>query len=306
MCDIFVAMADATEGGNILFAKNSDRPKGELQDVVALPTRSHSRWGELACTYLAIPQVKQTHGVVLSKPRWMWGAEMGANEHGVVIGNTAVWTNQPYAKTGLLGMDLVRLGLERGASADEALSVITELLSEFGQGGNCAEAESFEYHNAFIIADPGEAWLLETAGAYWAAEKTISGVRSLSNRLSIAGQGDRCHRGLLDTDTETGKAFAANGNNFAQTFADRAVEGERNIAPRAERVRALCRACVGDLGVDAAQTILRDHEGNVCMHGPRSETRGSQISTLSPGGSSHWFTEGPFPCEQDYRKFDFV
>lgn len=54
-----------------------------------------------------------TKAVILSKPGWMWGAEMGANECGVVIGNEAVWTNDndgdhdPSVKR-LLGMDLVR------------------------------------------------------------------------------------------------------------------------------------------------------------------------------------------------------
>lgn len=43
----------------------------------------------------------------------MWGAEMGANECGVAIGNEAIWTNDnegdhdPSVKR-LLGMDLVR------------------------------------------------------------------------------------------------------------------------------------------------------------------------------------------------------
>ena len=52
-----------------------------------------------------------THAVVLSKPVWMWGAEMGANEHGVCIGNKAVWTKVNSANDAeekLIGMDLVR------------------------------------------------------------------------------------------------------------------------------------------------------------------------------------------------------
>lgn len=33
----------------------------------------------VACTYLTIPQVPFTHNVILSRPFWMWGAEMGVN-----------------------------------------------------------------------------------------------------------------------------------------------------------------------------------------------------------------------------------
>jgi len=118
---------------------------------------------------------------MISQPRWMWGAEMGANECGVIIGNEAVWTTEPTRSTGLLGMDLVQLGLERGPSAIKALQVIVELLSQYGQGGNCAEHFPMNYHNSFLIADQKEAWILETAGQYWVAEQVTSGTRLISN-----------------------------------------------------------------------------------------------------------------------------
>ena len=65
------------------------------------------------CTYIEIPQAPKTQTVILSKPAWMWGAEMGANEPGVCIGNEAVWTqlaDETDLTERLLGMDFVRCG----------------------------------------------------------------------------------------------------------------------------------------------------------------------------------------------------
>ena len=77
--------------------------------------RIHILCSKFQCTYIEIDQVAHTHSVVLSKPAWMWGAEMGANEHGVCIGNEAVWTklnSAADAEEKLLGMDLLRYCLQ--------------------------------------------------------------------------------------------------------------------------------------------------------------------------------------------------
>ena len=36
-CDTFVVMADLTEDGSVIFGKNSDRPVGEVQELVFVP-----------------------------------------------------------------------------------------------------------------------------------------------------------------------------------------------------------------------------------------------------------------------------
>ena len=65
--------------------------------------------------------------------------------------------------------------MERSASAEEAVDVIADLLDKFGQGGPCSDIlDKYFYHNSFLIVDAKEAWVLESAGKLWVAEKVTS------------------------------------------------------------------------------------------------------------------------------------
>jgi dipeptidase len=98
MCDTFVALNKATADGSVIFGKNSDRDPNEAHQLLVVPRAKHTQGVQVDCTYISIPQVEETHAILLSKPFWIWGAEMGVNEHGVVIGNEAVFTKVPYGK----------------------------------------------------------------------------------------------------------------------------------------------------------------------------------------------------------------
>ncbi|MCK4472251.1 MAG: C69 family dipeptidase, partial [Anaerolineae bacterium] len=153
----------------------------------------HEAGAQVKCTYIEIPQVEETYEVLLSRPFWMWGCEMGVNECGVAIGNEAVFTKEPYGKQpGLIGMDFIRLALERADTARRALDVIVDLLGTWGQSGNCSLHHKLYYHNSFIIADPGEAWVLETVAKFWAAER----VRDVPQHLQRSDHRQRVGPGL--------------------------------------------------------------------------------------------------------------
>ena len=303
MCDTFIALPPATRDGSVIFAKNSDRPAGEGQGVRVYPGGRHGLGDVLQCTYIEIPEAGRTHAVVLSRIDWMWGAEMGANESGVVIGNQAVWTRFPPGPPALLGMDLVRLGLERGATAREALDVMVSLLEEFGQGGPCAENDpGFAYDNSFLIADLNEAWVLETAARLWVAERVSGGVRNISNRLSIRARYDLGHPDLAQEARLLGFPCDHGPVDFAACFSTAPVEPDPG-SREAWGARLLDRND-GAITPEIMMDVLRHHESGICMHGG-FETTASMVSRLSPGGdATHWLTGEANPCSASFRRVD--
>lgn len=282
MCDTLVHVSDE----RVLFAKNSDRNANEAQLLEWHPRRSHAKGTSVGCTWIEIPQVRETSAVLLSRPFWMWGAEIGANEHGVVIGNEAVFTRGPYAKTGLTGMDLLRLALERADSAKAAVDVIIALLEEHGQGGGCGhENRNFTYHNSYIIADSRGAFVLETAAREHAVEK-VTGGRSISNGLTIPG--------------------------FTEAHTDRLRTWVSACRLREARTRALIQQASGPADM---MRILRDHGeaadgppyrllnggmSAVCMHAgglaAAGQTTSSWVAELRPQKAQHWVTGTAAPC----------
>ena len=190
MCDTIGFYAD----GTAFFAKNSDRSANEPQVLRYFEPAVH-REATVQTTYVPVEQVRETHGLLLSKPTWLWGGEMGVNDCGVCIGNEAVWTRGPYQKEGLTGMDMLRLALERGETARAALEVLQELLARYGQGGNCGYDHAFYYDNSFLIMDRNELYVLETAGRHWTYRK--SARAAISNRLSIRRDGGQYSGGKV-------------------------------------------------------------------------------------------------------------
>lgn len=305
MCDTFVALGNSTEDGNVIFGKNSDRPSNEVQLISYSPRMKHEKGDKLRCTNLEIPHVSETYAILMSQPYWMWGTEMGANEYGVVIGNEAVYTHEPLRNTGLLGMDLLRLGLERGKTAKEAMEIIIDLLEKYGQGGACSrEDSSWFYHNSFIIADSKEAFILETADKWWIVEK-VKTVRSISNSISIRGKGDFRRNGIIQHAIEKGYCKDDNDFNFTYTFSGSYHPSKPSPYSREGKSTILLNENIGKITPEMMMKFLREHEAGICMHGG-FESTGSQVSHLRKGKNSiHWFTGSSLPCASIYKPYIF-
>lgn len=314
MCDIIVAAPQSTASRVMLFGKNSDRQPNEAQIVEYIPAARHPEGSDVACTYISVPQVPQTHGTLICRPFWMWGVEMGANTHGVVIGNEGLHARSPPPREeALTGMDLVRLALERATTASEAVEVITSLLHRYGQGGNCGHLEPAYYNNGFVIADAKEAFVLETVEREWVLED-VRGVRSLSNRFSVGWAASRLSEGLLGVLRSRGWSTESTPN-FSEVIADPDREHIGNARARQQRSTSLLTSKDRQLTVADMMKILRDHGGDnnslatataedanrrtLCMHATSErpgQTVGSMVSELDGQHAVHWVTATSAPC----------
>ncbi|XP_067006308.2 secernin-2 isoform X2 [Anabrus simplex] len=205
---------------------------------------------------------------------------------------------------------IFRLALERSKSAEEAVDVITSLLEKYGQGGPCSDiVQDFTYHNSFLIADPKEAWVLETAGKLWAAEKVTAGCRNISNALTIGTKFDRSSSDLKETAQKNGLWDGESEFDFASVF------GETNSSAthRQQCGRRLLETLSegNTFSVSNMFEVLRDEDSGICRKPDDGfPTTGSQVSVLAPPNVEkphcHWFTATPNPRVSVFKPFIFT
>lgn len=315
MCDTFVALPAGTARGRLLFAKNSDRERNEAQVLEVHAARRGG--GDIRLTYLTIPDVAETRPCLISRPFWMWGAEMGANDCGVVIGNEALHAVIPaQRRRALTGMDLLRLALERATSAAEAVEVIVALLETYGQGGDCGHLGRFHYHNGFVIADHAEAYVLETVGKWWVVER-VDRARALSNAYSISDTYERVSPGLAAHAEAQGWRRTDGRYDLADGLIDRSRDAVSQGRGRCARGQGLLERGAPGLTTRAMADILRDHGETadwtpartvgrtICMHAAegarRSQSVASMISEVSANRTVHWVTGTSAPCTSLFK-----
>lgn len=320
MCDTMVALGSVTESGHVIFAKNSDREPNEPQVLLRIPRRKYdlSINSKLKTTYIDIEQVEETNEIVISKPSWMWGCEMGFNEYSVMIGNEAVFTKEAHGSPSLIGMDMIRLALERTKTAKEAVEYIIYLLDRYGQGGNCGYSKKMLYHNSFIAADKNEAYVLETAGKYWAMKK-IRDYYSISNGLTLENDFDDCHPDLIRDSIARKMCTGREDFNFRKSYSNPLFTKFSGCVQRRALSMEILGKSKGHISVDMMMAALSTHEEgskssfekgsmkNLCMHAGSlvsSQTTASLVGELKDE-SEYWYTASSLPCISVFKPFVF-
>lgn len=300
MCDTFAVLHE----NRTFFGKNSDREYDEAQLLEFVPAREHGFGSELVMTHRAIAQVALTNAILISRPYWIWGAEIGANAHGLTIGNEAIFSRIPAnSAPGIIGMDFVRLALERASTVDEAIFVITSLLERYGQSGNCSASEVVCYHNSYLLADPAGASVLETVNRDWVV-RPIRAHDAVSNGITT-------QRNYTQSSQSIQNSSAGEVLDFRAAFGDPTHEESPNFRRQRalERIRA-----VGEPGVGGLFGILRDHApgpalpgrapARICAHAQGDslgQTTGSWVAELTADRCIHWVTGVASPCTAVFK-----
>lgn len=268
-----------------MFAKNSDRPPRERQVLRFLPAARDDRL--VRATHIEVDGYPgDTLACVVSMPEWCWGAEHGVNEAGVAVGNETIYTtlDPRDAPPALIGMDLVRLALQRAVTARDAVNVIVDLITRYGQGGSGHDTSAGQrprpYWSSFLVADPADAWVVETSGTQVETMR-IERSWAISNRTTIA-------------------SFDAAHRHPRQPV-------ERLVDPRLNASRAVLER--EPVSVEGLREHMASHVGGadgwtVCMHAVEGDelveaTTASMVVELSADGWRGWFAQGN-PCSTEW------
>lgn len=257
MCDTFGLSKGYFQPGYNCFVKVSDRITGEAQPLKLFKGGKHTPGEMIKLTHVEVEQVESTYTFMGCHSFWCWGVGMGINECGFAVGNNAEGSRtplEPGTNVGIIGVDLCRLALERAATAREGIKVITHFIEKFGQNATTSEIRKIIAESTYLLVDPNEVWILETAGRRWVA-KQVKDWGGFSNQYTIGEDFDMCSPDVEEYARK--KRWLAPGEkfNFARAYQ---LATECALA-RWKRVRKLVNSYDRPLAVTDILRVLRDH-----------------------------------------------
>jgi secernin len=306
MCDTFVALPAQTRDQSMLFAKSADCEVNEANALVRVPHEKHAKGEAVRITHLVIPQAEETFEILLTKAFWTYGCEIGVNEFGLSMGEEAVFTTQmDEEKDGIIGPDLMRIGLERARNCREAIQIMTDLLEQYGQGGSAELKGNSHFDSSFILSDPDEAYILETAGRKWAVKK-VEAVASISNMLGIGRDWDMCSA-----------AVGGEKIDWAKTYGLPEIPPTLGSPVRQAITYNGLRAAQGEISAQTIFDIMRHHgqgyhpakaeaHRNICVHAGPQENRwwqadGVMVTEAGAHGVMTWVTGTSGTCVSIFK-----
>jgi secernin len=318
-CDMVVALGGATVNGIGLFGTNHHGPVSVSPSLVLCPGREHALGETVPVANLPLPQARQTYTVLGSQLPQTWGYLHGVNEHRVAAG-CAGWTSRlPCAEPAFSGPDLVRLTLERCRSARQAFDLLTSLIGRHGQRQACGPEGAAQGDQIFLVADAGEAYLVEAAGSSWASLECHE-VRAVSDAGLIRQDWQRIAPGVAEHAIsqgwwpDEGTKLDFNGSLGLSG------PGKESSLRRWGRATFLLEQQSGRIDAAFLRRLLGDHyEGSnaeadpllgagpvpLCRHAGRTSPIATTASLVAPLGGDPgrvpmaWCAFGP-PCSSVY------
>jgi dipeptidase len=306
MCDTFVALPSVTRDKSVLFAKSADCEVNEANAIVRIPGKKHVKGETVRITHLVLPQAEETFEIFLTKAFWTYGCEIGINEFGLAMGEEAVFTTEmAEEKDGIIGPDLMRIGLERARNCREAIEIMTGLLEKYGQGGSAEMKGNSHFDSSFLMSDTSEAYILETAGRKWAVKK-VEEYDSISNMLGISTNWNSC-------SVKPG----AEKTDWAKTFALLEVPPTLGSPERQCVTYDMLKDSSGQISAETMFNIMRHHNDgyhpatadahrNICIHAGPQENRwwqadGVMVTDVDEHGILIWVTGTSGNCVSIFK-----
>ncbi len=245
----------------------------------AVAPAAHGAGATLAVPYVELPQPSRTLGY------WASGNALGArglgtseeirshdsvlvglNERGVSMSCNWAWSREENREgIGIRRYAIRQLLLERATSARHGVEILGELIETYGQ----ADWGGLIYH----LADPEEAWVVETTTRNWVARRVRDDeIRVSANRFRIGADYDLASATLAEHAVAAGWLGSAGDElDFAAVYGRPGKMDQPYDTRREKRVTRLLAGKEGVIAPEDLFLVLRDRYEGTAFYTPPQE-----------------------------------